>query len=46
MSEATFASPHRRLNPITRRQNPQVLSGLYSRGGSFRPDPNMQGGPV
>ena len=34
MSYARFASPHRRLKPITRKPNPQVSSGLHSRGWS------------
>ena len=34
MSYGRFASPHQRLKPITRRQNPQVPSGLHLRGGS------------
>ena len=34
MSYARFASPHRRLKPITPRPNPQVSIGLHLRGGS------------
>ena len=34
MSYARFASPLRRLKPITRRPIPQVSIGLHSRGGS------------
>jgi hypothetical protein len=34
VSYVTFASPLRRLKPITRRLIPQVSLGLHSRGGS------------
>ena len=34
MSYARFVRPHRRLKPITPRQNPQVSIGLHLRGGS------------
>lgn len=34
MSYARFASSLQRLQPITRRPNPQVSIGLHSRGGS------------
>ena len=37
MSYVRFASPLRRPKLIARRPNPQVSSGLHSRGGSFGP---------
>ena len=37
MSYGRFASPQRRLTPITRRPIPQVSIGLHSQGGSFGP---------
>ena len=46
MRDVRSASSLRRLKPITRRPILQVSSGLHSGGGSFRPDPNRQGGLV
>jgi len=34
VSDGGFASPHRRLTPITHRPNPQISSGLHSHGWS------------
>jgi Integrase core domain len=37
-----FTSPHRRLKPIMHRPNPQVSSGLDSRGGWYRAQQSIQ----
>jgi len=46
VSYARFASPHQRLKPITRRPNPQVPTGLHSRGGSLVSEPHSVAGLV